>query len=94
MKLAPWTDEEVAHLNEWQHSQLTHPFTCGNRKRETHPFEEEYYDFGVLRATRDGWVCPYCKYTQNWAHDFMFKKIPDSLKQFEEKLKNDTKTKT
>src|SRR5713101_3675612 len=22
-------------------------------------------------ATKQGWVCPYCDYKQDWAHDFM-----------------------
>jgi hypothetical protein len=26
----------------------------------------------MLMATSDGWVCPFCDYRQDWAHDFMF----------------------
>ena len=25
----------------------------------------------VLIATPDGWICPSCDYTQDWAHGFM-----------------------
>jgi hypothetical protein len=28
---------------------------------------------GVLVATPECWVCPYCDYTQDWAHEFMAK---------------------
>lgn len=65
---APWTFEQVAALNHWQGNDLVHPFTCGsgNRKDERHMDKE-----GVLLATASGWVCPYCDYRQDWAHDFM-----------------------
>jgi hypothetical protein len=48
-----------------------HPFTCGsgNRIDAAHLDRE-----GVLFATPNGWICPYCDYRQNWAHDFMFHK--------------------
>jgi hypothetical protein len=57
---APFTDEQVAHLNEFQHAGFVHPFTCGKCS-------------AILTATRDGWICPAegCDYTQDWAHDFM-----------------------
>lgn len=58
---APWTDEQVADLNEWQHLGFVHEFTCGN----------EHEGDRVLAATNEGWNCPTCDYTQNWCHDFM-----------------------
>lgn len=62
---APWTDEQVKSLNEYQHSAPFHPFTCG--KRDGHQSD------GVLIATNDGWTCPEpgCDYTQDWCHDDM-----------------------
>lgn len=57
-----WTDEQVEKLNEYQTKGHMHPFTCGN----DHDGER------VLVATRQGWVCPSCSYTQDWAHEFMF----------------------
>ena len=64
---APFTPEQVEALNHWQHSGKIHPFTCGgNRTDELHLDGQ-----GVLVATREGWVCPYCDYKQDWAHDFM-----------------------
>ncbi len=44
-----------------------HPFTCANRSN--HPFVAG--DYGVLVPTVRGWICPFCDYTQNWAHGFM-----------------------
>jgi hypothetical protein len=60
-----WTPMEVHKLNEWQDCQWTHPFTCPNHRTEH-----------LLRATVDGWRCPGCDYTQNWAHPFMFQGAP------------------
>lgn len=44
-----------------------HPFTCPNRGN--HP--EMAGDQGILVPTVRGWICPFCTYTQDWAHDFM-----------------------
>lgn len=44
-----------------------HPFTCANRS--DHPVVAG--DRGVLVPTVRGWICPFCDYTQDWAHDFM-----------------------
>lgn len=70
---APFTIEAVQTLNEYQTdtgkaSQL-HPFTCAERGDGNHG--EEGGDNGTLIATVDGWVCPFCTYTQDWAHGFM-----------------------
>lgn len=56
---APFTEEEVESLNGYQESGYGHPFTCGNNSDH------------ILVATREGWVCPECDYTQRWAHKFM-----------------------
>jgi len=59
---APFTDEQVAALNDFQKSGLFHPFTCGGEHKR-------HVD---LVATNDGWVCPDgCGYTQDWAHAMM-----------------------
>lgn len=72
---APFTPEQVRHLNAWQHGPY-HPFTCGSGDRmdarhvayqAEHPDE----DFGQLIATAEGWICPVCSYRQQWAHGFM-----------------------
>jgi len=56
---APWTDEQVANLNEYQQRGMFHPFTC----QCPHPGR-------VLVAERDGWKCPNgkCGHKQTWAH--------------------------
>lgn len=59
---APWTEVEVAALNRFQTSGFVHEFTC---------IEDHGAASRVLTATADGWRCPSCAYTQNWAHRFM-----------------------
>jgi hypothetical protein len=59
MKKAPWTDDEIKNLNVWQAKGFFHPFTCPNDSDQ------------ILVATKDGWVCEKCNYTQDWAHGFM-----------------------
>ena len=61
-----WTDDQAAKLNEFQASGHIHPFTC----ETAHPEGRD------LVATRKGWICLHCDYTQSWAHDFMFKGAP------------------
>ena len=51
----------------WQRSRKVHPFTCGDRA--DHPVMDG--DKGVLVPTVRGWICPFCDYTQDWAHSFM-----------------------
>ncbi len=59
---APFTDEQVAALNQFQCAGHMHPFTCpGNRDCSDRD----------LIATTDGWVCPCGAYKQSWAHKFM-----------------------
>lgn len=58
-KEAPFTEDEIASLNEYQDSGYMHPFTCvcGGHTN--------------LVATKDGWICNKCAYKQNWCHNFM-----------------------
>lgn len=63
----PFTFEQVLALGRWQNAPNVHPFTCG--KRDDHP--ELNGDKGVLVPTVDGWICQFCDYRQDWAHDFM-----------------------
>jgi hypothetical protein len=63
---APFTPEQVRNLEDYQNARGAwkrcpmHPFTCPNHSQE-----------GVLVPTVKGWVCQFCDYTQDWAHDFM-----------------------
>lgn len=68
--------DEVVTLNKGQTSGLLHPFTCPNRGDGDH--RNLNGDLGALFATTRGWICPFCDYTQNWAHGFM--KTPASGK--------------
>ncbi len=60
---APFTEWQVKSLNAFQEHGTFHPFTCGNDNCP-HP----KYEHSVLYAQEDGWHCPNCDYTQNWAH--------------------------
>ena len=79
----PWTDAQVAALNRFQTSGRFHPFTCGGKRTdEAHrAYRREHGgDLGQLVATTNGWVCPVCGYTQDWAHAAMFDNtIQDAL---------------
>lgn len=59
---APWSADQVDALNRFQRASIVHPFTCpghdGDGDRD-------------LVATRRGWICCHCDYTQEWAHRFM-----------------------
>ncbi len=54
--IAPWTLNEVRFLEAWQKGDTHHPYTCGGDDCRA-----------VLIAYTDGWRCPVCEYTQNWA---------------------------
>jgi hypothetical protein len=73
--IAPWDDATVASLNRWQAAGYVHPFTCRNdRSDAAHRAYAAFHhqgDFGILIATRIGWVCPACGYHQGWAHAHM-----------------------
>ena len=48
------------------HARVMHPFTCGNDLCRGVSGQH-----ASLIASEDGWHCPACDYTQNWAHGFM-----------------------
>lgn len=85
---APFTATQVQGLNEYQTgADFGHkmpPFTCGNRGDGQHG--EEGGDKGVLIATEQGWVCPCCEYTQDWAHSFMVSSRTSFMPQFFERV--------
>lgn len=81
---APFTDEQVKALNEFQHHGRVHPFTCCSPEEISECLRAKprgTMDYatseGMLIATNDGWVCPCGKYTQEWAHEFMTQKIQE-----------------
>lgn len=52
------------NLNRYQHDGMMHPFTCPTATSKKHPER-------TLVATPEGWICRFCSYRQDWAHDFM-----------------------
>lgn len=54
------TKEELEQLNIQQHSGRFHPYTCGFNRTDINHLDGE----GILLATENGWVCPYCNYKQ------------------------------
>jgi len=64
MSNAPWTKDEVLSLMDFQAGYF-HEFTCPSRSDANHGGN------GALVPTVRGWICPFCDYTQSWAHDFM-----------------------
>lgn len=69
-----FTCDEVVALDIYQHSNRMHPFTCQNRGDGAHRVVDG--DKGILVPTVRGWICRFCNYTQNWAHDYM-KRVPE-----------------
>lgn len=53
---------DIRKLNQHQHSGRTHPFTCGRKRTDEHHLDGE----GILLATPQGWMCPYCDYRQKY----------------------------
>jgi hypothetical protein len=74
---APWTPAQVVALNSYQTEGAAHPFTCLNRGNANHAQPNSPDD--ILVATVRGWICPFCDYTQAWAHDFMVTSGPIAL---------------
>jgi hypothetical protein len=65
---APWSDDVVLKLSELQSgARYGHPYTCINRSDGNH--HNNGHDLGCLVPTTDGWICPDCDYTQDWAHE-------------------------
>lgn len=66
-----FTPEQVIRLNDYQSSGMFHPFTCGSGERCDASHGGDKGDGGILVATVRGWICPWCDYKQDWAHEFM-----------------------
>lgn len=58
---APFTQEQVDRLNEYQKLGFMPEFTCDN----------EHGGQRILVATNSGWICTECDYKQNWSHKSM-----------------------
>lgn len=64
-----FSPDEVVNLAKAQTARMFHPFTCANRNDGNH--RNVFGDTGALVPTVRGWICPFCDYTQNWAHGIM-----------------------
>lgn len=69
LTLTEATADQILALNKNQTASTAHPFTCTNRGDGEH--REFNGDLGALVATRRGWICPWCDYTQPWAYHSM-----------------------
>lgn len=69
---APWTEAEVDSLNACQQNSRYHPFTCENCRDNLGVTNTDgTSNDRLLVATKDGWICETCDYTQDWAHESM-----------------------
>lgn len=55
---APWTEDQMESLKDFQDSPYWHAFTCGKCG-------------AFLKVVTGGFVCPWDDYDQDWAHEFM-----------------------
>lgn len=68
---APFSDEQVSAINEYQKNPSLHPLTCcGHNGCER--------DDRNLLAQTNCLVCPCGQYKQNWVHTFIAVKNPQS----------------
>lgn len=63
---APFTEDQVYRLNQYQDDEWFHPFTCCGPDGCRDRLGTEGNDRKLI-ATVDGWICPTCDYTQDWA---------------------------
>ncbi len=63
---APFTEDQVKKLNDYQQGEKYHPFTCCGEYGCSRSLNN-----GILIATTEGWICPCGQYKQNWAHKYM-----------------------
>lgn len=68
IKLRDCTPDQILALNHYQNGPM-HAFTCPKRDDGDHRYFNG--DVGALVATRYGWICPWCEYEQDWAHEIM-----------------------
>lgn len=74
-----YRQEHIDSLNERQKSGKVHPYTCSGHNiaeckrseayKKRHNGEEVLYtneNEGILIATKNGWICPCGKYTQQF----------------------------
>lgn len=64
---APFTDEQLKNINDWQNCGLAPPLKCGGsaycQRKGKHP--------RILFPTQDGLVCSCCIYKQDWVPEMV-----------------------
>ena len=85
---APFTNEQVKKLNNYQKNGRFHPFTCCSHDGCDRINQK---DEGLLIATNEGFICPCGKYEQKWAHKFMSEDIQPLKPKTHMKTKNKIK---
>lgn len=68
---APFTDEQVERLTEYQNLRAMHPFTCCSPYDVPKCTRASGESDGVLIPRTEGFICPCGRYTQDWAYAFM-----------------------
>lgn len=68
---APFTEEQVDNINDYQTSYTFHPFTCCSPEDIEECLRAKGEDDGILIASKEGLTCPCGKYKQDWVHEFM-----------------------
>ena len=66
--------EEEQKIREAISHVAYHPYTCCGSDNEGNHCNRSKHDDGILIATRDGWVCPCGKYTQDLAYPLIYEK--------------------
>ncbi len=69
---APFSQKVVETINNFQRLDNFHPLTCGSGNRKGHADGE-----GILVATKDGLICPFCDYKQNWIPEIIIEMMED-----------------
>lgn len=63
--------KRLDELNASQKSRQFHPYTCGFNRTDEYHLDGE----GILVATEEGWMCPYCTYRQPFRNEMNISKI-------------------
>ena len=66
---APFNEEQVKNINEYQTDGMMHPFTCPCDHDDG--AETEHIAEHLLIADKKRLYCGDCDYEQFWVHDFM-----------------------
>lgn len=67
-------DKHIKYEFNRKHSGENYEEYIENEHKKGIPYPEMEFTATNLVATENGWICPVCGYTQNWAHLFMMQK--------------------